>query len=239
MHIKNKTTNEFQRFDLNEIIETQPESKDMYKLLKTFGELPGEVIDDFSKEISLLQIIKSKDLAGVYTGAGSMGLKSRYIDVETIVHELGHAIDELQEYEKDFTGGTFKPDGKYRNLHGNIKYQTDNGEFNDLYEMLRDRYEANGNKSFYMKKYSSVQKYFTKDSLEGFAEFYAYYMLGEEYRSKKIIDDHFDEIKSAGISIIKNTKSSQQERRNAEHFYSLPTLERIQNIIEDSNRGYK
>jgi hypothetical protein len=209
VYIKNKTKDTESKIDMNKLFSrmSQIDKRIIRQVMQT---LPGEVLDDLSKELDA--VLSSKDWNMRIYKANSDFVASGFyksstdtiiMDVssaETLVHELGHAID----------SGT---DGKFC---------SDDKDFNAIFEEELAEYK---NKNFtqysFEKGYENKEKtsnYATATPKEMFAECYTILMLGES-NSKKVIIAHFPRCLKEVENIINKRRSEPDNNRHSKLRY--------------------
>lgn len=183
--------------DFDKILKNIPQfmKKDMINFLQ---QLPAEVLEDLSREGIRIKFDSEDhgDSAAYYRVANNtINLQFDYIhDAETLVHELGHAID--------FKG--------FLNLNSN-------GDFNNNYKTIFEKemaiYKKNGgkvneqHKSLFNSKTTNSKEgaYCTTNETEMFAECYTLLMLGDCH-SKDTIITHFPNTLKVVKNILEKTR---------------------------------
>lgn len=187
--------------DFDKILKNIPQfmKKDMINFLQ---QLPAEVLEDLSREGVTINFDSKDhgDLAGYYSSNNNtINLQDIYKNhTETLVHELGHAID----YTKGFL-----------DLKNSSNF---NNNYKTIFEQEMATYKKNGGKVNVQHQYNYSQSDFTfTNSLEGaycttdekemFAECYTLLMLGD-CQSKDTIITHFPNTLKAVKDILEKTR---------------------------------
>ena len=186
--------------DFDKILKNIPQSmkKDMINFLQ---QLPAEVLEDISREGIRIKFDSGDhgDVAGYYDPQNNtINLTYNHKDdAETLVHELGHAID----YHKDFF---------------NLKKNSDcNNSYKTIFEKEMAIYKKNGykvNKQNYSGTLSNFTytnsnegAYCTTNETEMFAECYTLLML-DKCQSQSTLDIYFPNTLKAVKDILEKTR---------------------------------
>lgn len=183
--------------DFDRILKNIPQSmkKDMINFLQ---QLPAEVLEDLSREGIRIKFDSEDhgDVAAYYRPANNtIYLQFDYIhDAETLVHELGHAID-----HKGFLN--LNKNGYFNNSYKTIFekemaiYKKNGGKVNEQHESLFNSKTTN----------SKEGAYCTTNETEMFAECYTLLMLGDCH-SKETITTYFPNTLKAVKDILEKTR---------------------------------
>lgn len=197
--IENKNTGEKSRINMNKLFDGSKD-KDKAEMAKLFqsGKIPAEVLADISREVSSVGHHQRKffdSMAGYYLGDDIKTM----IKSGVFVHEVGHAVDSLYDYNGQ----------KYTGFSVNEKFQK-------TFEAEMNAYTASGKKPFdedNTKFFSNIGRpYATASNYEMFAECYALLMNGK-CGSKSVILEYFPNTLQAvkeGLDEIRNLPDSQR-----------------------------
>ncbi len=161
INIENLDTKQKTTIDTERLVKNLPKDK-QYLLLIKLQELPAEVLADIGAEATFSDI--RMNMGGDYRYfTDTIQLVGNNFEKGTIVHELGHAIDNL------FISSVFSTE------QNNLLLTT----FKE--EKMVNEVSAQESNSYYA----------ATNITEFFAESYALLMLGEEYRAKECIENNF------------------------------------------------
>ena len=149
VYIRNKDSNIESQINLDILCKDYNECQ-KYILLMQLQELPGEVLDDIANDVTFIDKTISKAHSGEYSPNSDTIQLQHKVDIETIVHEIGHSLD---------------------NIFASNTYRTKNKEFLTYFE---EEKMINSYKQYYGSGYAST------DEKEFFAECYALMMLGDD-----------------------------------------------------------
>lgn len=181
--------------DFDKILKNIPQfmKKDMINFLQ---QLPAEVLEDLSREGIRIKFDSEDhgDMAAYYRPANNtINLQFDYIhDAETLVHELGHAID---------SKGFLNENGYFNNSYKTIFekemaiYKKNGGKVNEQHISLFNSKTTNSNEGAYC----------TTNKAEMFAECYTLLMLGDCH-SKDTIITHFPNTLKVVKNILEKTR---------------------------------
>lgn len=204
IEITNKDTGKKSRIDFNKLLEGA-DIKQAVELKSIIQKLPGEVLEDMAAECTNISAeggSLTNWMLKTFT-TGWMGASGYYNPIydkislnrynpATIVHELGHAIDN-------------------RNI---LKYSTQSEEFKKVFEEEMKAYEAAGNKRF-DNTFPGVPNYCTLNEKEMFAECYAMLMLGKPSSSSgDLILQYFPKTLEMCKKILQETRNRPPEERH-------------------------
>lgn len=225
INIENKRTNTKSRLDINEMLKTGATKADIKEFMHNIYDVPGEVLEDMSKEVNSIELSdqKTKEFVGEYRVAGE-ALNDNVVitknSLGTIVHELGHCID--------------------CDVNGDMSSMNSSGEFNKIYEeemanYNKDHPSFNENKkrqSQSLKDWFLLQSnYVSKNAGEGFAEMYAYLMLGKN-KSSSVIEKYFPKSLEAAKKQIEETRKLSDRKPN------ISENSVYNNIVNEFNEKY-
>ena len=225
INVKNKRTNNESRLDINKILKTGATKADINEFMHNIYNAPGEVLEDMSKELNSIEILdpKSKDFVGKNRIAGEAINDSITItknNLKTIVHELGHCLD--------------------CDINENMTSMNSEGEFNKIYEEELANYNKEHPSFDENKKHQSQSlkdwfllrsNYVSKNAGEGFAEMYAYLMLGEN-KSSSVIEKHFKKSLQVAKKQIEETRKLSNRKPN------ISENSVYNNIVKEFNEKY-
>ena len=190
--------------------------------------LPGEVLEDLSKETSSINDTKNK------SSNGSLGTYSSITDdfgaganEDTVIHELAHAVDNTNGKE----GRTFQT--------------YINPEFKETFKTELQAYETAGNKQATQTKATdgsiittgNRSEYCTLTEQEMFAECYVLLMTGD-CQSRETIEKHFPESLAQSKKLLTEIRELPDEQRHdparveQEKFHSLGQPKKIPDDIK-------
>lgn len=171
------------------------------EFVKKLESLPGEILMDIAAEQSSLRILNDE------ADFVNMGERREYYDpnidsisiyadssVQTIVHELGHALDYVYAKGRNQSSA---------NLDKN---------FGKIFNAEIKKYEEKGKKRFEENKSDDVYTYATKDKQEMFAECYSLLMLGY-CESYNVITENFPKTLECVKELITATRKRTHGRR--------------------------
>lgn len=182
VYIKNLETNRKSAIDLEKLVKNLPKAE-RYILLIRLQNLPGEVLEDIAIDANYSNIEMGN--AGDYRDwTDTIQLVGGGFGEGTIVHELGHAIDNLFQEDKYSTG-----------LNNELLSSFKEEKMTNPYEDSNKYYAATNIKEF-------------------FAECYALLMLGDEYRAKECIEKNFPKSFAIVKEMIKEIRQLQPEVRH-------------------------
>ena len=174
-------------------------------------EVPAEILENLAIEIAYIEAISKSD---TYTVFGSDFRAGAYYtsDEETmslyrpnsnyLVHELGHAIDNIYS-SQDINSG---------------KFASTFGRFKTKYDELVTRYEAKGNKRFDANEppkfslFSRTDNYMTYNELEGFAICFQA-MMGCEDSQTRFLFKEMPELMDYAVEHYRQIRALKQEYR--------------------------
>lgn len=226
INIKNLRTNNQSKLDINKILKTGATKYDIKEFMRNIYNAPGEVLEDISKELNSIELLdpKSKEFVSENRVAGE-ALNDNIVitrnTLKTIVHELGHCID-CDENE-------------------NMKSMNPNNEFNKIYTEELANYNKEHSSFDENKKHQSQSlkdwfllrsNYVSKNAGEGFAEMYAYLMLGEN-KSSSVIEKYFKKSLQVAKKQIEETRKLEDRKSN-----TTQNLE-YDNIVNEFNMKYQ
>lgn len=206
--ITNTDTNEQTTLDISSLL-APFNAEDKAKIKEALKNMPAETLLDLNTEVTF---------SGEATGKGSGGLYSSVIDkiflsggnlsVETVVHELGHAIDARKTSD------------------GQNLFETANENFQSVFNEELNAYKAMGfNRSYTIHKYGSSDveietfptgtgnNYATNTPQEMFAECYTLAMLGH-CDSMDTIVRFFPKTFECAKEILAQTRQLQSNQRH-------------------------
>lgn len=197
--ITNTETNETREIDLAVLLKNFDTSKERKKFVEQLQKLPAEVLMDIAVEQTTLIELEGKteldmgngatcDAAGYYTPGTDQVKIYDNSSIDTITHEMGHALD-------------------YNKLDGSNKSSVTNSEiYLEIFNEEMDKYLADGNKRYSYENYSPRKTYATANEREMFAECYTLLMTGN-CGSKKIIEKYFPRMLSYVKQYIEYNRS--------------------------------
>lgn len=169
--ITNSKTGEERIIDLDKLVKGFDEN-DTQTIIEAIKEIPPEALMDLSVEMKINNsIVLAGASANYLPNSDTVSLKGGNITPETIVHELGHAID-----------------ARYINGY-NTLLSTFEKHLHKIYEHERDQYKKSGHEVSYLYNYIDISgnykartnsnaPYATANLQEIFAECYTTMMLG-------------------------------------------------------------
>lgn len=161
IYITNTNTKEKSVIDTQKLVQNFPKAMQYWFLIR-LQNLPGEVLMDMANEADYTDIAVSSTADGSYNTDNDMiNLLDGTFSTGTIVHELGHALD---------------------NIFQNNKFSSETSEILSSFEEENMKYGGGS---------SNLSDYCTSNVREFFAEAYTLMMLGEDYRAAKTIENNF------------------------------------------------
>ena len=207
--ITNTDTNELTTLDLTNLL-APFNADDKAKVINALKLMPAEALIDLNTEVTFSGEQTDKGSGGQYSSViDKVFLSGGNMDVETIIHELGHAIDARRNSEN-------------QNL-----YETDSENFSSIFNEEMKAYIAKG----YSKSYTIYQhgsnnveintnnslnggsNYATNSPQEMFAECYTLCMLGH-CQSMETIKEHFPRTFECAKEILKQTRELSVDQRH-------------------------
>lgn len=205
--ITNTSNNKKSSINMDKLFENM-NIKHKVSMMKYFQTLPGEVLFDISIECKNIDSMAEakvrkfidKLLSGIYTKAaayyhpGRDKITSRNDD--TLIHELGHAID----YH-------------YRYKFFNLSEANNNKAFDKAFKLGLARYEKDGyKKDNNIQMFSGKNEYCTTNKVELFAECYDLLMTGDNHSADCILY-YFPECLEEAKKILKSTRELPNNKR--------------------------
>ncbi len=209
--VKNKTTGREHQLDLNRLT-ARVDADKRVQLKQIIQGLPGEVLEDLCIEMDRMTSEDTyEEYAGWYTQGktsplfgislnGTDLINMRNINPNTLVHELGHAID-------------------YNGFISNTSTIGENENFQKTIKKEMDNYLAKGNKCYEsddINSQYSVDKYYnycTANEREMFAECYTLLMMGD-CNSKNCILTYFPETLNAVKEHLQYVRNLPESKRH-------------------------
>lgn len=175
------------------------------KLIEALKQMPTLVLIDLFVEATFTSSSVSEGEDGTFWSVtDKISLSGGSFDVETIVHELGHALDCI---------------GKGNNAY----YQSDNSKFSSIFNQEMKQYIAQGNQrcktgydksgAYYTRHNEDGGNYATVDQQEMFAECYTLLMLGY-CNSEEVIKKYFPKTLACAQEIIDSTRKKSASVRH-------------------------
>lgn len=204
--ITNTKTNETREIDLAVLLKNFDTSKERKKFVEQLQKLPAEVLMDIAAEQTTLIELDGKteldmgngatcNAAGYYSSSTDQVAIHDNSSIDTIVHEMGHALD-------------------YNKLKGNNYSSVTNSEtYVELFNEEMDKYLADGNKRYVYGEYTKRKTYATANEREMFAECYTLLMTGD-CGSKTIIEKYFPRMLSYVKQYIEYNRSHSDSVRH-------------------------
>ena len=212
VNIYNKTTNEETRLNLQKVLQLGNfDRRQKSRLISEIQELPAEVLENLAIEIAYIEAINKSDTytslnsdfrVGAYYTSSKETMSLYRPNVEYLIHELGHAIDNIYP-SQDIDSG---------------KFASSFGRFKAKYDELVTRYEAKGNKRFDAMNppkfsiFKRTDNYMTYNELEGFAICFQA-MMGCEDSQTRFLFKEMPELMDYAIEHYRHIRSLKQKYR--------------------------
>ncbi|MCM1339339.1 MAG: hypothetical protein NC191_06685 [Muribaculaceae bacterium] len=180
--VKNKKTGKTRQIDLDVLLKNYPDAKDRARMINQLQQLPGEVLMDIAIETDSFIPMKTGDVvnvdggascsaAGFYRSSNDTVHLDQYGGTDTLVHEMGHAVDYCGKSNKSSVASSKK--------------------FVRIFNEEMRKFVAAGNRRFvYGDEKRDPSAYATANEREMFAECYTLLMTGK-CKSKNVIEKYF------------------------------------------------
>lgn len=184
VYVQNLESNRKIVIDINNLTKNIPEEK-RYILLIKLQNLPGEVLEDIADEAYFSDLSTGGNNGTYGSWTDTIQLLGGSFHQDTIVHELGHAID---------------------NIFSELSYSTDKN--NKLLTVYAEEKMTN------MVQSDNNFNYAATNIQEFFAECYALLMLGDDYRAKECIETYFPKSFAVVKEMLKEIRQLAPEDRH-------------------------
>ncbi len=184
IYITNLNTNRKSVIDTQSLIKNFPKNQ-QYLFLIRLQSMPAEVLEDMSIEALYNSNKVGNNTNGLFCpNTDSMSLNNGTFSTDTIVHELGHAVDHIFE---------------------NRKYLSERTEIFSSFEeeKLTNNVHSDRNKN-----------YCATNVNEFFAEAYTLIMLGEEYHAQESIETNFPKTFALVKDLLNEIRTLPDETRH-------------------------
>lgn len=200
--VKNTRTQLEREIDLNKLCKDISPT-DKAKFIRCLQQLPGEVLEDLAIEADYINIYNIINNRSFYNpDDDEINLNSGNFNVESILHELGHAIDFMHIMGKNRpTSDTFE------------KIFTDELRQLEAAGILRHKETFNTQTRRYTKLQGSKGTYATWNTKEMFAECYSLLMSGN-CSSKDIITEYFPQTLNAVKETLRTIREQKPTQRH-------------------------